>query len=132
MLVDSNTKTFSGESQAHSQTVRFWGKKQFKVILFITCSKKNFLCTKKSGRHCPRMRRRGCGLGRSKAFKWLSKSRDVVAFLTQNITNFLFYQGRRNSDRSGGAVEKFMAMEIYFKKNKKIVTNMLASVQSKC
>jgi len=44
----------------------------------------------------------------------LSKSRGIVAFLTQNITNFLFYQGHQNSGRSGGTVEKFMAMETYF------------------
>jgi len=26
LLVDSITKTFSGENQAHSQTLRFWRK----------------------------------------------------------------------------------------------------------
>jgi len=48
----------------------------------------------------------------------------------QNITNFLFHQGCQNSGRAGGTVEKFVEMEIYFFKNNKIVTNMLASVQN--
>jgi len=51
--------------------------------------------------------------GEPKLVNELSKSRGIVAFLTQNITNFLFYQGHRNIGRSGGTVENFMAMEIY-------------------
>jgi len=70
------------------------------------------------GRHCPRMRRRGYGAGGPKLVNGLSKSRCTVAFLTPNITNFLFYQRRRNSGRAGGTVEKFMAMEMHLKNKK--------------
>jgi len=119
LLVDSITKTFSGASQANRKTLKFWGKTQFKVILFIICLKQNFLGTKKikkfvktlSPNAPPWLR----AWGGPKLVNGLPKSRGIVAFSTQNITNFLFYQGRWNSGRSGGTVEKFMTMEIYLK-----------------
>jgi len=74
LLFDSITKTLSGKSQAHSQTLRFWGKTQFKVILFITCLKQNFLGTKKIREDTsPECAAVATGLGRAKACKWVVK-----------------------------------------------------------
>jgi len=129
LLVDSITKPFSGESHAHNQTLRFWGKTQFKVILFIICLKQNFIGAKNFGKalplNAPPWLR---AWGGPKLVNGLSKSRGIVVFLTQNIINLLFCQRHRNSSftrdtgsRSGGTVEKFMAMEIYFQKTKKLL-----------
>ena len=100
MLVDNITKTFSKKSQ----TLCFAGKS--------VCLKQNFPGTKKFGKALPPNAPLWLwAQGGPKLVSALSKTRRVVAFLTQNIKKF-FYQGHQNSGRAGGMLqmEKLMAI----------------------